>query len=178
MILLKDCRIKFFKKHLVPTAIFGGFLGLILGPEILGWVPFDRAALEKMVYHFMAIGFISLALKKREKKSTENITNTGFAIVNTYVWQAMLGLGVSLILAATFIPGFFEPFGLLLPLSFAQGPGQALSIGSSFSALTPASKALADGGNAGLSLATFGFLWALIAGIPFMNIVRISLNAS
>ena len=170
--LIIKAKIKFFKKHLVPTALFGGFLGLVLGPEILGWVPFDRLALEKMIYHFMAIGFISMALKKREKKSTENITNTGFAIVNTYILQAVLGLGITLILAATFIPGLFEPFGLLLPLSFAQGPGQALSTGSAFANLEPAAKALQNGGNAGLSLATFGFLWAIIAGIPFMNIMR------
>ena len=38
--LLIKANIPFFKKHLVPTALFGGFIGLILGPEVLGWVPF------------------------------------------------------------------------------------------------------------------------------------------
>ena len=61
--------------------------------------------------------------------------------------------------------------GLLLPLSYAQGPGQAFSIGSTFETYEGA-KALANGGNIGLSLATFGYLWAIIGGIPFMNILR------
>ncbi|MDD5016559.1 MAG: sodium:glutamate symporter [Eubacteriales bacterium] len=170
--LIIKSNIKFFKKHLVPTALFGGFIGLILGPEVLGWVPFDSTVLESMVYHFMAIGFIALALKKRKKRSSENITNTGFAIVNTYIFQAIIGLGITLLLAATIMPGLFPDLGLLLPLSFAQGPGNAFSTGTSFEALMPATKALADGGNIGLSLAAFGFLWAIIGGIPFMNIMR------
>lgn len=168
--------IKFFKKHLVPTALFGGFIGLILGPEVLGWVPFNRDILEDIVYHSMAIGFIALALKKRKTKSTENITNTGFAIVNTYIFQAAIGLGITMLLAATILPNLFPDLGLLLPLSFAQGPGQALSTGTAFEMLKPASKALTDGGNIGLSLATFGFLWAIIGGIPFMNILKRKYN--
>ena len=170
--LIIKSNIKFFKKHLVPTALFGGFIGLILGPEILGWVPFDTDILQDIIYHTMAIGFIALALKKRKKKVSESITNTGFAIVNTYILQAAIGLGITLLLAATILPELFPDFGLLLPLSFAQGPGQANNIGKAFEALEPASKALAGGGNIGLSLATFGFLWAIIGGIPFMNIMR------
>lgn len=170
--LVIKAKIKFFRKHLVPTALFGGFIGLILGPEIAGVVPFERETLEKMIYHFMAIGFIALALKKREKKSTENITVTGFAIVNTYIWQALLGLGISLLLFVTFLPKLFPNLGLFLPLSFAQGPGQALSVGQTFADSALGAKALVDGGNIGLSFATFGFLWAIIGGIPFMNILR------
>ena len=170
--LIIKANIPFFKKHLVPTALFGGFIGLILGPELLNVVPFDRHALENMVYHFMAIGFIAMALKKRTRKSTENITNTGFAIVNTYIWQAALGLGITLLLFFTVMPELFPNFGLLLPLSYAQGPGQAFATGQSFELLQPATKALENGGNVGLSMATFGFLWAIIGGIPYMYFLR------
>ena len=170
--LVIKANIKFFKKHLIPTALLGGLFGLILGPEVLGWVPLDNITLENMVYHFMAIGFICLALKKRRKKSSENITNTGFAIVNTYIWQAVIGLGITLLLAATLIPDLFPDLGLLLPLSFAQGPGNAFNTGASLESLVPASKALVNGGNIGLSLAAFGFIWAIIGGIPYMNFLR------
>ena len=168
--------IPFFKRHLVPTALVGGFIGLLLGPEVLRLVPFNRSTLEDMVYHFMAIGFIAMALKKRKRKSSENITNTGFAIVNTYIWQAALGLGVTLLLFFTVMPELFPNFGLLLPLSYAQGPGQAFATGQSFSLLQPASKALENGGNIGLTMATFGFLWAIIAGIPYMYFLRKKYN--
>jgi ESS family glutamate:Na+ symporter len=170
--LILKANIKFFRKHLIPTALLGGLIGLIMGPEILGWVPFNAETLENIVYHLMAVGFIALALKKRQKKSNANITNTGFAIVNTYIWQAVIGLGITLLLAATFMPNLFPNLGLLLPLSFAQGPGNALNTGSSLESLVPASKALVNGGNIGLSLAAFGFIWAIVGGIPFMNILR------
>lgn len=170
--LIIKSNIPFFKRHLVPTALFGGLLGLLLGPEILGVIPFDSDMLEDMVYHFMAIGFIAMALKKRTHKSTENITNTGFAIVNTYIWQAALGLGITLLLFFTVMPELFPNFGLLLPLSYAQGPGQAFSTGQSFEMLEPATKALENGGNIGLTIATFGFLWAIIGGIPYMHYLR------
>ena len=155
------------KKHLIPTALIGGFIGLLLGPEIANVIPFDSEILEPMVYHFMAVGFIALALKKRRKKQNTDIYNTGFAIVNTYIFQAFIGLGVSLLLVTLLFPDLFPNIGLMLPLSFAQGPGQALSIGTAWQKY-----GFTGGGNVGLSFATIGFLWALIGGIPYMNYLR------
>jgi len=43
--LIIKAKIPFFKKHLVPTALFGGFIGLILGPEIAGVIPFNQETL-------------------------------------------------------------------------------------------------------------------------------------
>ena len=173
--LIIKSNIGFFKKHLIPTTLFGGLLGFIIGQVVwpaLNWQPvFDTGMLQNLVYHAMSIGFIAMALKKRKKKSTENITNTGFAIVNTYILQAMLGLGVMMLLVATILPNYEEIFGVMLPLAFAQGPGQALSTGKSLEVL-----GMSNGANAGMALATFGFLWAIIGGIPFMNIMRKKFN--
>ena len=165
-LLLKNL-IPIFRKHLIPTALIGGFIGLILGPEIAHVIPFNSEILEPMVYHFMAIGFIALALKKRKRKQNTDIINTGFAIVNTYVFQAIIGLGISLLLVAFLFPDLFANIGLMLPLSFAQGPGQALSIGTAWQKY-----GFTSGGNVGLSFATIGFLWALIGGIPYMNYLK------
>ena len=176
LLLIIKSNIKFFKKHLIPTTTFrrlanGFVIGQVIWPA-LGWGQvFDSAMLQNLVYHAMSIGFIAMALKKRKKKSTENITNTGFAIVNTYVLQAVLGLGVMMLLVATILPQFDNIFGVMLPLAFAQGPGQALSTGKSLEVL-----GMSNGANAGMALATFGFLWAIIGGIPFMNILRRKYN--
>ena len=77
----------------------------------------------------MAVGFIALALKDRNKKKNKDIANTGYAIVKTYMSHGILGLAISLILAKYFFPDMFPPMGMLLPLGFAQGPGQAVNIG-------------------------------------------------
>src|SRR5680860_822885 len=60
-------RVKFFQRYLVPTAIIGGFIGLILGPEVAKLINFSSDTLGILIYHLMAIGFISLALKDRRK---------------------------------------------------------------------------------------------------------------
>lgn len=165
-IVLKN-KIRFFQKFLVPTAIIGGFIGLILGKDVLNWIVLDSDFLGKLIYHLMAIGFIALALKDREYKFREdrkdNI-NTGYAITSAYLIQGITGFGISLLLFYTFMPKIFPPFGLLLPLGFAQGPGQAYSIGKSWELI-----GFANGANIGLAFSTIGFLWAIFFGIPLLN---------
>ncbi|MTI46624.1 sodium/glutamate symporter [Sporosalibacterium faouarense] len=158
-------RIKALKKFIIPTSVIAGFIGLILGPEILKIIPFDGERFGTIVYHLMAIGFIAISLKDRNtKKKSKTILNSGIHIVTTYLVQGIVGFGIALILFYTVFPDLFVSFGLLLPLGFGQGPGQAYSIGSSWEAI-----GLTDGGNIGLTIATFGFLWASIIGVPLMN---------
>jgi len=162
-------KIKFLQRFLIPTSIIGGFIGLILGAEVLNWIQLDITRLGTIIYHLMAIGFISIALKERTSVPTshrrDNV-NTGLAIISSYLTQGIIGFAITLSLAYTFLPKLFPPFGLLLPLGFAQGPGQAFSIGTSWEEL-----GFINGGNIGLAIATIGFLWAIFFGIPLMNVL-------
>lgn len=153
-----------FKRYLIPVSIIAGFLGLILGPEVLNIIQFNVKDLENIVYHLMAIGFIAIALKDRPIRKGNDLTKTAFYIVSTYLIQGILGFGLSLFLFYTIFPNLFPPMGLLLPLGYGQGPGQAYSIGSSWEL-----KGFVYGGNIGLTIATFGYLWALIPGIIILN---------
>src|SRR5680860_1867552 len=160
-------RVKFFQRYLIPTAIIGGLIGLILGPEVAKLINFSSDTLGILIYHLMAIGFISLAVKDRKKRAEEekgNIVKTGISIVAAYLIQAIIGFGISLALAYTIFPGLFPPFGLLLPLGFGQGAGEAYSIGYSWEAL-----GFVNGGNIGLSIAMIGLVWSIIPGIPLLN---------
>jgi len=157
-------KVYFFRKYLFPTAIIAGFIGLLLGPEILNLIHLDNERLGSLVYHLMAVGFIAIALKKREHTHSKNIVNSGIYIVSIYVVQGIVGFTLSLLLANTFFPDLFPAFGLLLPLGFGQGPGQAYAIGSQWEEI-----GFFQGGNIGLSIATIGFLWACIVGVIFMN---------
>ncbi len=158
---------KLFRKHLVPTSMIAGFIGLLLGSEGIGLLHLNSYVLEKFIYHSMAIGFIALALKNRSNEKSNAIRNTGFLIVNTYAVQGIIGFSLSLFLVYFFYPHLFPNFGLLLPLGFAQGPGQAHNTGTAWSIY----ENFKMGGNIGLSIATIGSLWALIGGVPFMNIL-------
>ena len=48
-------------KSLLPTAVIGGFVGLLL--RQIGWFPLDNTFLESVNYHMIAIGFIALGLR-------------------------------------------------------------------------------------------------------------------
>lgn len=161
---LLEKNIRLFRRFFIPSAIVAGFLGLLLGPQVLNLVPFDADRLGVIVYHLMSVGFISLALKKRNRIRNKNVLNTGFFIVSAYVLQGIVGFGLSLLLAYTFFPGLFPAFGLLLPLGYGQGAAQAFSIGRQWEA-----SGFANGGNIGLSIAAMGLLWACLGGIPLMN---------
>ncbi|NLY91138.1 MAG: sodium:glutamate symporter [Firmicutes bacterium] len=157
-------KVSLFRKYLMPDAIIAGFLGLLAGPSCLRLIPLDLDRLGTLVYHLMAIGFIALTLKDRERAKNRDITNTGAMIVSTYLVQGILGFGLSLLLVSLVYPDLFPPFGLLLPLGFGQGPGQAYSIGRQWESL-----GFANGGNIGLSVAALGYIWACFGGVFLIN---------
>lgn len=165
-------KVKIFHKHLMPTSMLAGAIGLIalqLARYGFGWLSEEELQqiqhdLGFLVSHLMAVGFIALALKDRNKKKNTDIVNTGYAIVKTYMAQGILGLAISLFLVRFVFPDLFPPLGMLLPLGFAQGPGQAVNIGIKWE-----QAGFTNGANISLAIANFGFLWALIGGVPFLN---------
>lgn len=167
-------KVPLFKKFLIPNAIIAGFIGMIVGPQVLNFVPNGSLLghnLEQIVYHAMAIGFISLALKERTREKGTEITNTGVGIVSTYLMQGILGFSITLFMAFTFMKDLFPSFGLLLPLAFGQGPGQASSIGGQWAlVMSPDGiPGIVDGANIGLTIAAIGFLWACFGGVLLIN---------
>jgi len=156
---------RFFERFFIPNAIIAGFIGLLLGPQVLGLVNFNSEHLGTIIYHLMSVGFIALALKDRSSNvRNKDIVNTGIIIVNGYVLQGIVGFGLSLLMVYTFLPKLFPVFGMLLPLGYGQGAGQAYSMGKQWETL-----GFVNGGNIGLSMAAMGLLWACIGGIPLMN---------
>lgn len=156
--------VRFLRKYLIPNSIIAGFTGLLLGPELLNLIQLNTDRMGNLIYHLMAIGFISLALKERPRGKNKDVLRTGVIIVSTYLVQALIGFGITLILTYTLFPDLFPAFGLLLPLGYGQGPGQAFSIGRQWESL-----GFLHGGNIGISISAFGFLWACLGGIPLVN---------
>jgi len=154
------------RRYLIPNSILAGFFGLILGPNLLNLIPVNVDALGPLIYHLMAIGFISLSLRSSRKSQKDwNAMNAGLIIITTYLVQGVLGFGMTLLwsLADKAVP---PVMGLLMPMGFGQGPGQAFSIGTQWEQL-----GMVNGGSIGLAIATAGFGWATIGGIIILNIL-------
>ena len=139
-------------KILIPNAVIAGFLGILFGPEVLKLIPFSYDRLGNLVYHLMAVGFIAIALKKTRRSTAKSSVNTGFLISISYAVFCLKKIIIGIALVGLFFKDLFPPFGLLLALGFAQGPGQAYSLGSQWEAL-----GFTGGGGGWVGVATLGF---------------------
>ena len=163
-------KIMFIRKAMIPTAVLGGFIALIL--RELNMIPLELDFLEKVTYHAIGIGFIALSLRipakysEKEKRDLAGL-KSGALIVSTYLVQGITGLIISIGLAYTIMPDFFKAAGILLPMGYGQGPGQANNVGSSYEQI-----GFVGGQSFGLSIAAAGFICACVVGIYYINIVK------
>ena len=159
-------KLAFVRKSLIPTAVLAGFLLLFIRTS--GIININAIMLEKLTYHARALGFICMSLRIPEKNSDSGAligSKSGALIVATYLVQALTGLAVSLGLAYTIMPDFFKASGILLPMAYGQGPGQANNVGTTYEAL-----GMTSGRTFGLSLAATGYLCACVVGVIFLNL--------
>ena len=171
-------KIPLFRKCLVPSALLGGAVLLIVNiiGKQFGFVLVDNRLMQVITYHCLAIGFAAMTLKTEKsthKTSRAQVFEFGALQGGTYMLQAFVGLGVTILMF--FITQHGEQVisyicGLILPLGFGQGPGNALTWDINFTNTEAAQ--FAGNGSFGLSLASIGFVVACVFGILYINIQK------
>ena len=160
-------KFRFIRRSLMPIAVLAGFL--LLAAKYLGLVTLDTELLEMLVYHGIALGFIAMSLRVPQEKAqgAQQLTGlkSGAIIVSTYMVQGVVGLLVTLALGYTVMPELFKAAGLLLPMGYGQGPGQANNVGSTYEGL-----GFAGGRSFGLAIAAAGYLVACVVGVVILNV--------
>ena len=169
-------KIPLFRNCLVPSALLGGCTLLIV--NIIGkqfdFVLIDNRLMQVITYHCLAIGFASLTLKTEKsshKTKRSQVIEFGALQGATYMLQAFIGLAITLIFFFMTRGGekvISYICGLILPLAFGQGPGNALSWDINFTN-TPAAQ-FTGNGSFGLSLASLGFVVASVVGVFYINL--------
>lgn len=170
--------IPFFRKCLVPSALLGGALLLVANIicKQFDFVLVDRRLMQVITYHCLAIGFASMSLKTEKsshKTNPSQVVEFGALQGGTYMLQAFVGLGITIILFLITRYGdniISYVCGVIMPLAFGQGPGNALSWDINFTN-TPAAQ-FAGNGSFGLSLASIGFVVASVFGVLYINIYK------
>ena len=167
-----------FRKCLIPSALLGGALLLIVNIVFkqLGVALVDNRLMQVITYHCLAIGFAAMSLKTEKSSHKTNkaqVIEFGALQGGTYMLQAFVGMGVTIILFL--LTRYSDDIisyvsGLILPLAFGQGPGNALSWDINFTN-TPAAQ-FAGNGSFGLSLASIGFVVASVFGVLHINISK------
>ncbi|MBQ6622739.1 MAG: hypothetical protein IJH75_07870 [Mogibacterium sp.] len=162
-------RIRAVRGSMMPIAVLGGFLLLIA--KYIGLAKVDQEFMEMLTYHAIALGFIAMSLRvpmAREKGSERMVGfRSGAVIVSTYMIQGVVGLIITIALAYTLMPGMFKAAGLLLPMGYGQGPGQANNIGATYQSL-----GFQGGHSFGLAIAAAGYLVACLVGVIILNVLR------
>lgn len=154
------------RKSMIPTAVLAGFI--LLFAKSVGIIKLDITLMETLTYHGIAIGFIALSLRIPDKTEDEKGSlvglKSGAVIVSSYMIQAITGLVITMVLGFTLLPNLFKASGILLPMGYGQGPGQANNIGSSYESL-----GMVGGRSFGLAIAAAGYLCACIVGVFYIN---------
>jgi ESS family glutamate:Na+ symporter len=161
-------KISLVRNSLMPTAVLGGFILLLV--RSVGIFNFDTLFMEKLIYHGIALGFIAMSLRVPEKNAEDKgnlaAPKSGAIIVGSYLIQAIFGLAISIGLAYTIMPDMFKAAGILLPMGYGQGPGQANNVGAIYQ-----QNGFVGGRSFGLSLAAAGYLCACVIGVIALNVL-------
>ena len=159
-LLMRLC--KPLRKVHMPLAIVAGAIGVLARYIDPTWMDVD--VLKPIVYHGLALVFITVGLQvpPANVKTRESLS-IGFAISSMGAMQGFLGAGIIMLLSTLQGSQMHIGMGLLLPLGFNQGPGQALSFGGAWE-----STGLLDGADIGIIIAALGFVWSIVVGVPLV----------
>ncbi len=160
-------RVRAIRGAMMPVAVMAGFVLLLL--KYTGLIRVDGELMEILVYHGIALGFIAMSLRVTNRDANRHdhaALKSGAIIVSSYMVQGVVGLVISIVLGYTLMPGLFKAAGLLLPMGYGQGPGQANNVGTSYQNL-----GFAGGHSFGLAIAAAGYLCACIVGVVMLNIL-------
>ena len=167
--------IPLFRKCLIPSALIGGTLLFIVNlickqfkVELI-----DLRVMQVVTYHGLGIGFAAMTLKtEKNKVKAKKMQTVEFGALQggTYMLQAFVGLLITIVLFLLTCGGdkvISYISGLILPLAYGQGPGNALTWDVNFT--NNANTQFFGNGSFGLSLASIGFIVASVFGIVYIN---------
>ena len=163
-------KLGFLRRSMLPSSVLGGFLVLfaariyeaVTGTELL-----NHTILETLTYHGLGLGFIALAWRHMDGikggRMRRDVFRTATVTVGGYLLQGVVGLGITILLH--FLIGNFAGAGVLLPMGYGQGPGQAFNWGTQYET----TYGFLHGKDFGLAVSAMGFISASIGGVLFLN---------
>ena len=179
--------VPFIRAMAVPPVLVAGMAGLALSDGGIGVIPLETGVLEQVVYHSLPIIYIAMGLRRSPGSSTgaagetsasqgglrrlisgipPAVRSIGLAIPIIAMVQGIVGLLV--VLAWNGAVGELHPgVGIMVPLGFSQGPGQALSLGKAWEGM-----GMQQGAQIGLAMATLGYVFCALFGVAYFHLAR------
>lgn len=161
-------RVRFLQRYFIPGALIAGFLGMLLGPEVLGkvspiYIPFTSSLSQwagVLVVVVCATQFLGLELGKVNR----DVMATTFLAGTLHQTQLLTGLGITF-LCGKFIPKLPLVFGFMPVWGFYGGHGNAATVG----VIIQDAGHWKDAVSVGITFATIGILSGVIGGMILIN---------
>ena len=159
-------KVKFVQQLFIPPSLIAGFLGLSLGPNGFGVLPFS-SYLGTYSAILIALVFASLPLSSPKFTFREVKGRVGS------IWAyAQLGMLLQWSIAGFFglfvlniiWPNLNSAFGIMLPTGFYGGHGTAAAMGAAFEGL-----GWEEARSLGMTTATVGIILAIVGGLVLVK---------
>lgn len=162
-------KVSFLQNMLVPASVLAGLIGLIvMNTGVITGT--DAEMYTSIVNILFTITFISIGLTSSSAPSKPGYSagkeiakgSMGMAMVwnSLYAFTPAIGAVVLLLIGGYF--GMDAFYGLLVPFSFAQGPGQAATFGTIFEQ----QHGIENAAMVGLTFAVIGYIACFLIGVP------------
>lgn len=170
-------RVKIFQNLFIPASVIGGFIGLIIGPEILGqYISIIPSIWSKEIGKIPGILIIPVIASvplgmnfdlKNKKQGIKNILNTTLILYIVTFIQLALGFVINFIFTKLLNIPLYPTFGAELNTGFAGGHGTAGLIGRVLQDMKLNYWAISQG--IATTVATFGLIGGIIIGVFLIN---------
>lgn len=170
-------KIPVFQKLYIPASVIGGFIGLIVGPNLLDLVPFGEntmsiASALPNVLIIPVLAAVPMGIKfgsggkKAILEKGNDMVVLSFLECGMFTGQMALGCLITLI-CGVLGAKVFSSMGMELAMGFSGGHGTAASLGSSLAQLGDPMWEVAQGG--AMTTATAGLIGGILCGIILIN---------
>lgn len=159
---LMRAKIKIIQQLFIPPSLLAGFLGLIFGPNGLGWLPISSAMvayagiLIALVFGGLGLGMGKIAFSEIKHRIGGLWVYSQNGILMQWGIAALLGP----CLLNLIWPDLSRGFGAILAIGYYGGHGTAAAVGASFSNL-----GWDEATSLGMTVATVGIIASIVGGL-------------
>ena len=159
---------KILQKYFIPSSLIAGVIGLVLGPQLLGVIPEEVAAIwSTMPKNLIILVFAGLFIGKYipKAKKTRNLSSPMISFGMIIAWgHYVIGLLLAIFIL-TPIFGTNPLVATLIEISFQGGHGTVAGLATTFEKL-----GWPEGVDIGYAIATLSIVVAVVGGILSINL--------
>ncbi len=156
---LLRAKVRFIQKLFIPPSLLAGFTALLLGPELLGWLPLS-GNMGTYAGILIALVFATLPLTStKQEKGSGNVGRMWSYSQAGMLLQWALGGALGFFILKYFWP-VNDAFGLAMPAGYCGGHGTAAAIGEAF-----AQYGVEEMQSLAMTAATVGIVASVIVGM-------------